>query len=461
MNLQITESQYLTLLNVLNKKVILETKTGLGIYYIEKAIKCGYKSTNLWKKNKYKCPSKFLINAKKCGWSDILSYEVSGFKCTPNKPASLSVDERSKLNKLRFDLGVTYKTKTKENIIDRLFPLDLELLNPDRPDLVKKNYCKPYCISDRISCFIRVAKENKEKIKSKLGSINDSQLDFLMKIAIAIVGWQSDYGNKDRLYDIEPKELFGITIHPWDVYKSSSAGRYLLKQYAKKKNINEPSFGPAEFKISEFEKTGVESEFGYGIDTFIGSVLATMVTTWNAYKAAKNLGLSSGPSENLIAKNNGIWDSIKGTGNHLWDLAISVHTWPRDKMIKKYCKTTHPLFAGPCNSPTYSPFKTEQSWNDWKKSTQSIQSYYKRTNESFPNNLKVLQSEPILNYYPFLSGAHGEIKMGQLDSKVILESVAKQLKSFSCVNLGKSEKKLINILGPDFKKLKSGFSNIA
>ena len=48
-----------------------------------------------------------------------------------------------------------------------------------------------------------MAKENKEKIKSKLGSINDSQLEFLMKIAIGIVGWQSDYGNIDRLYDID------------------------------------------------------------------------------------------------------------------------------------------------------------------------------------------------------------------------------------------------------------------
>ena len=460
MNLQITESQYLNLLNVLNKKVILEARTDLEIYYINKAIKCGYKSTNSWKKNKYECPSKFLINAKKCGWSDILSYEVSGFKCTPNKLGRLSVNERSKLNKLRFDLGDTYKVKPKKNFIDRMFSIDLELLNPDRPDIVKKNYCKPYCISDRISCFIRVAKENKEKIKSKLGSINDSQLEFLMKIAIGIVGWQSDYGNIDRLYDIKPQELFGITIHPWDVYKSPG-GRYLLKQYAKKKNINEPSFGPAEFKISEFENTGIESEFGYGIDTFIGSVLATMVTTWNAYKSAKNLGLSSGPSENLIAKNNGIWDSIKGTGNHLWDLSISVHTWPKDKMIRKYCKTSHPLFAGPCDSPTYSPFKTEQSWKDWKNSTQAIQSYYKKTNEAFPNNLKVLQSDPILNYYPFLSGAHGEIKSGQNDNKVILESVANRLKNFSCVNLGKTENFPFMKTSPDIKKIISRSSNLA
>lgn len=458
MKFQITESQYLTLLNKLNEKIISENKN-----YLEKAINCGYKSIDLWKKNNYKCPSKLLINAKKCGWSDILKYEASGFKCTPNKEGYLSPDNRLKLGKIRLDLGLkTDTSQRKENFIQRMIPIDLDTLNPDRPDLVKKNYCKPHCISDKASCFIRVVKDNKEKIKSKLGGINDSQLIMLMKIAIGITAWQSDFGNQDRLYDIEPQKFFGITIHPWDVYKSSKLGRYALKQYAKYKNINEPSFGPAEFKISEFEKTGVESEFGYGIDTFIGSALATMVTTWDAYKEARNLGLSSGPSENPIAKNNGIWDSINGTGNHLWDLAISVHTWPKDKMIKKYCKTEHVLFAGPCDQTKYSPFKNNvQTWKDWKNSTPSIQSYYKKTNEGFPKDLKVLQNQPILNYYPFLSGAHGQIKKGQNDSKTMMELVAGKIKNFSCVNLGKTQQKLINTLDPDLRKPKPGSVNLA
>jgi hypothetical protein len=237
----------------------------------------------------------------------------------------------------------------------------------------------------------------------------------------------------------------------------------VLKKYAKSKKINEPSFGPAEFQISQFEKTGVESEFGYGIDTFIGSALATMVTTWDAYKAARELGLSSGPSENLIAKNNGVWDSVRGTGNHLWDLAISIHTWPREKMIQKYCKTDNPLFAAPCNKTNHSPFKNDtKSWENWKNSTPSIQSYYKKTNDGFPKDLKVLQNEPILNYYPFLSGAHGEIKKGQNDSKTMMEVVAGKIKNFGCVSLGKSEKKQnINTLDPDLRKPKSGSSYLA
>jgi len=457
MRVQITESQYSSLLNVLNKEVILENKN-----YLQKAVDCGYKSVESWKKNKYKCPSKVLINAKKCGWSDILSYEVSGFKCTPNKEGYLSPDNRLKLGQLRSSLGLESDTTKSETFMEKLFP-SLKALNPDRPDLVKKNYCKPFCISDKVSCFIRVVKDNKEKIKNKLGGINDSQLEMLMKAAIGIIAWQSDFGNKDRLYDIEPKKFFGITIHPWDVYKSSKLGREVLKKYAKSKNINEPSFGPAEFQISQFEKTGVESEFGYGIDTFIGSALATMVTTWDAYKAARELGLSSGPSENLIAKNNGVWDSVRGTGNHLWDLAISIHTWPREKMIQKYCKTDNPLFAAPCNKTNHSPFKNDtKSWENWKNSTPSIQSYYKKTNDGFPKDLKVLQNEPILNYYPFLSGAHGEIKKGQNDSKTMMEVVSGKIKNFGCVSLGKSEKKQnINTLDPDLRKPKSGSSYLA
>ena len=53
----------------------------------------------------------------------------------------------------------------------------------------------------------------------------------LMKIAIALVAWQSNYGKIDKLYDVDTKTIFGIEINPYDVYKMMF-GPELLKKYA-------------------------------------------------------------------------------------------------------------------------------------------------------------------------------------------------------------------------------------
>lgn len=415
----------------------------------QNALDCGYRNSDEYEKNNFKCPSKLLRKAKKCGWSKhfdqptIYRYMASNFRCTPNKKGQLSIDEVEKLKDLMFKYGIPTTPKSIINptsYMPKIFKnLEKEISDlKDRPDLLKKDYCKPHCISNEVSCFIAVVRNNLSKIKKKLGGgVTNTDIVMLMKIAIALVAWQSNYGKIDKLYDVDTKTYFGIEINPYDVYKIKF-GPELLKKYAKSRNVSEPSFGPAEFQISTWDKTGVEELFGYDISSLIGSCLGLMITTWNGYTKAKSLGLSTGPSKNDLALKNGFWpNGIKGTGNHLWDLAISIQTWPQEKMLKKYCKTSSPLFAGPCDQDFYEPFTgstAKKTWESWKESTPQLISYYEKTKEGFPGKIKVLRNQPILDYYPMLRGSHGNMKSIN-DSKTILESVSSNLKRYGCVTL--------------------------
>jgi len=439
MKIKITESQFIRL--TLNEKKaeiseLISFESKPDDPNLLKALKCGYKSVDSYKKNKDQCPSKILKNAQKCGWNDILKYEASGWRCSKQK-AFLKPNEHKVYNTIKEKLGLSTgfekmdsTQKLFSNMRDRP---DLHLNNTNIKD---KNICKPFCVSDEISCFIWFVRKNQIKIKEKLGgSISKSEFLTLTKVAIGLLGWQSNYGTIDRLYDIDSIRFLGLEIRPYDVY-TKPGGAWALKKYAELNNKSEPSLGPGEFQISQFEKTGVQKEFGFGIQTVIGSGLAAMIATWRNYLRAKSIGLSSGPSKNEIAKTSGAWpQGVQGTGNHLWDIAISLHTWPAEKMLTKYCKTYDPLFAAPCNKQYHSPFKDEYEWKKWVSKNPKIKSYYTTNKKGFPGKIKVKQSEPILDYYPFLSGAHGDVGSGGNDSKTILEYVAKKMTFYGCVDL--------------------------
>ena len=441
MKVLITEEQLKNLI-VRLKTQINEVDTNVAL---KNAYKCGYTTLEQYKKNNWKCPSQLLLNAKKCGWSEvkgcesptslscapiIFKYTASKFRCTPGKKQYLKPDEFTELQKILDKYGVDYDQKKYSDT------LKYNIERQDRPDLIQgKDYCKPFCISKEISCFLATIRKNYEKIKTKLSGISDDELLTLTKIAIGLLAWQSNYGKIDRLYDVETKSILGVEINPYDVY-TKPVGSSALKQYAKYSNKSEPSFGPAEFQISKYEDTGIEKEFGYGIESVIGSGLAAMVTTWNGYLDAKKIGLSSEQSENEIAKNNGFWkNGIAGTGNHLWDIAISLHSWPKEKMVTKYCETTSQFFAGPCNSDFYEPFQNETKWKEWLNSTPELQQFAKKTKMTYPGKIKVLRNKPILNYFPLLRGAHGDIVGGGVDSKTMVEYVANKIQNYDCVKL--------------------------
>jgi hypothetical protein len=296
-----------------------------------------------------------------------------------------------------------------------------------------------------MSEFVNFVAFNKEWIKKELG-VDDSTLIFLTKIAISIMGWQSGYGTVDKLYDIGGTKFGGL--NPYDIYKSlnrignilgyDDLGSKTVEKAAETLKWDEPSFGPAEFMPSTYKKTGVEKKYGYGVETIIGSGLAVMYNIYNSYKIALENGLSSSSSENNMAKLKGIpkWDNIKGTGNHLWDVAIATHTWPPEKMLIKYCKTNRPDFAAPCNKPTHKPFTSESSWKSYINHSRNSSYYTKNPQLSkFPGEMKVLNNEPIPNYYPELIGSHGNYTGSQVDSKMILESIVTKISKLSCIDV--------------------------
>ena len=115
-----------------------------------------------------------------------------------------------------------------------------------------------------MSEFVNFVAFNKEWIKKELG-VDDSTLIFLTKIAIAIMGWQSGYGTADRLYDMTGTKFAGL--NPYDIYKSlnriggilgyDDLGSNTVEKASKTLKTDEPSFGPAEFMPSTYNKTGV------------------------------------------------------------------------------------------------------------------------------------------------------------------------------------------------------------
>lgn len=335
-----------------------------------------------------------------------------------------------------------------------------------------------------VSEFVNFVIAKKNELKSDL-SVNDEVLLYLTKVAIAIMDWQSSNqkgGWSDRLYDMDkfnlysPEKIyntlnkignfFGLganfgkgkkytiptiekykDVAPYDVYKtvnkvgqtvglSGLAGKS-TEFAAKHLNKDEPSLGPAEFMPSTFAKTGVESKYGYGLESIVGSGLAVMVTMLEAYRIAQKNGLGSGKSENPIAKSKGIpgWGNIEGTGNHLWDLAISTHTFSRDKMLIKYCKTSRPDFAAPCSKSTYKPFDSESSWKTFISNNDNS-SFYKKNPQltKFPGEIKVLTGQVMPNYYPYITGSHGDYSSQSSNSVAIMSFVAKSVSTFSCIN---------------------------
>ena len=89
----------------------------------QNALDCGYRNSDEYEKNNFKCPSKLLKKAKKCGWSEhfdqptIYRYMASNFRCTPNKKGQLSIDEVQKLKDLMFKYGITTTPKSILNPI--------------------------------------------------------------------------------------------------------------------------------------------------------------------------------------------------------------------------------------------------------------------------------------------------------------------------------------------------------
>lgn len=300
--------------------------------------------------------------------------------------------------------------------------------------------------NNQMRYFVLFVTAKKKDLMKDLG-VDEKTLSYLTKIAIAIMGWQSDFGKTDKLYDIKPIAKY---INPWDVYNTvdgilknivgSGTAAKGTEWLAKKFGVDEPSFGPAEFMPSTFAKTGVEKKYGKGMETVIGSGLAVIYNMLSKYRQAEKNGLSSQPSVNQIAKTKGIdgWVGNIGTGNHLWDVAIASHTYPDEKILVKYCATNRPDFMAPCSNSTYEPFSSDSAWQSFRKHKWNQIYYGKNKNlDVFPGKLTVNRGQQIPNYLPYLTGTHGTIsgqEEGIMDNLRLISRTNDRINEFKCVD---------------------------
>ena len=146
-------------------------------------------------------------------------------------------------------------------------------------------------------------------------------------------------------------------------------------------------------------------------------MLASLHRLAKDYNIAIERGIGTNPSINPITKQRKDkerkeWNKnnpnkepkkpfkIVGSGDVSLDLAILAHNMGSDK-IQKYCTTSNPNYAGPCNKSTYTPTKKV-------------------------GEVKVNQNDWIKSYFPNLSDGHTAIGY--------VEDVVKYAKQFNCLS---------------------------
>lgn len=296
--------------------------------------------------------------------------------------------------------------------------------NPTQKPSQKQEKKYP-CVADILQPFVTYVLNNKEVLSKKLG-IDEKLLIILTKVSIAIIGKESAFGRYTTKSDnvsqsLRSSGMGGLVDLGVGLY---NVGRKLTG----KEKIGQ-SLGLGQFTKDTWERYGLDKSVGPYNQSFdsIKQGLGVMFKLSSEYKKALSLGFDPTiPSQNQILQKNGVINKINGTGNYVLDLAILTHNMPSEKLLTKYCTTNNPLYAGPCNSSIYEPFRTQESFNKYSTNSQVL----KKSNvdpkfKKFPGKLKVNTNEPLSGYFPNLSGPKGP-GIGYL------EKVTKIFNSLSC-----------------------------
>lgn len=255
------------------------------------------------------------------------------------------------------------------------------------------------CLPSSMRAFANFVRVSKEKLKKDLG-VDDKMLTLLAKTAIGIMGRETTFGKGTDLKDDASE--FITNLGGGDILKSLESGYNTVRGWFGK-SPQSPSLGAAQFTRETWNRYGLDKTVGPFENSFneIRQGVGTMFRVNTDYKKAVATGNGTGPSVNPIAVKQGKITSIKGTGNNALDLAIVSHNMPN--LINKWCKTSDPNYAGPCNSQTFQPFP-----------------------ESKPQlKVTVYQNQPIPNYFPNKGS-------GDLTSIGYLEEVAGYINQYSC-----------------------------
>jgi hypothetical protein len=274
------------------------------------------------------------------------------------------------------------------------------------------------CVPDSLKGFILYLMTNLPKIQKLLG-LDKANVLYLAKYAMGVIGRETQFGKVTDSEDDISEWLRGNGLGALPELMISTTNLF-------RKNNKTQSLGLAQFTPETWKSYGLDKSIGDFNSSFnsISQGLGSLYRLATDYKLALKLGLQTGPSVNpTLKKYLGV--EINGSGNNALDLAIVAHNMGNGK-IKKYCTTSNELYTAPCDSATYQPFKTEESFNEYKKTSKLINSASVPQNlKKFPGVLKVNQSTPIANYMPNLKGP-GHTAIGYV------EAVAENAKKFNC-----------------------------
>lgn len=275
------------------------------------------------------------------------------------------------------------------------------------------------CVADILQPFVSYVLKNKKQLSNKLG-IDEKLLIILTKASIGIIGRESTYGRYTTKSDevsefLRSNGLGGLV----DV----GIGLYNVGRNIRGKKKVDQSLGIAQFTPDTWKRYDLDKLVGPYNESFtsINQGLGVLFKLASEYKKGLSLGFDSTiPSQNQILQKNGIINKINGTGNNVLDLAILTHNMPSQKVLTKYCTTNHPLYAAPCKLSIYEPFKTQESFDQHSKTSQTL----KKSNvdpkfKKFPGKLRVNRGEILPGYVPNLSGPnHSAIGYIEFVSKI-------------------------------------------
>lgn len=258
------------------------------------------------------------------------------------------------------------------------------------------------CLPKGVSAFANYVTNHKDKLMTELG-VDKPTLALMSKAAMGIIGRETTFGEGSEFKDDVAEFLMGWGLG--FIPKGLSTGYNKARQLVGARP-QQMSLGSAQFTEDTWNEYGLDKKIGPYEQSFtsIEQGLGALHRIAADYKKALQVGTGTGPSVNPIAVRQGKIKSINGTGNNALDLAIVSHNMPG--LINKWCETSDPNFAGPCDKTEYQPYP--ESKKELK--------------------FKVFQNKQIPNYFPNKGS-------GKLTSIGYLEEVAGYINKFNCFNL--------------------------
>jgi hypothetical protein len=295
----------------------------------------------------------------------------------------------------------------KHILIFEKFHNSLQLNEESKSDLEQYK-----CVPENLRVFVSYAITNKDRLM-KLLRIDENTFKLLLKAALGIIGRETKFGETKEISDqasefLRSKLQLGDFID-WGISTFTNQSQ----------SLGLGQFTPGTWKQYKLDK--IIGDFNDSFD-ITKQGLAVLYTLALRYKKALALGLKKEPSVNPVLKQY-LGKDIKGTGNNALDLAILGHNMG-EKIITKWCKTEHPLYAAPIYKKEHTPYKKEEDFNPEESAVLKVVKDPKLN--KFPGTLKVKQNEVIPNFLPNLKGPkHTGIGY--------VEEVAKYIKDFTCI----------------------------